>query len=392
MLASWSATEIAFLMIAVMQAVCAVIWAAGAWWAKNARLAIAHWAVGAALSSLTWLILALSFQSPPLTGILAGVLATIILQRGIRLFIGRSPTRSSQWIALLAVTAVALINPSQRFIHAAVNFGVLAWLNLEIAYDLYGHARTGLRFRRPIVLALPVLLGGVGYALRALRAIFSPESVITEMEANSALNLNAALTYIVLALALHATLMALVVGRLIDELRRLSMYDALTGLLNRRAMEEALQAQIRSSRRGGETFAVMMLDLDYFKRINDDFGHGVGDLALKHVSSLLRGALRDIDSLARFGGEEFVVLMPGATLSHAEPIAERLRTLLYSTPMASEANLVSLSISIGVAEWVQSDDDLSHLLLRADAALFQAKVQGRNRVVAANRALEPVAA
>jgi len=212
------------------------------------------------------------------------------------------------------------------------------------------------------------------------------------MEANSALNLNAALTYIVLALALHATLMALVVGRLIDELRRLSMYDALTGLLNRRAMEEALQAQIRSSRRGGETFAVMMLDLDYFKRINDDFGHGVGDLALKHVSSLLRGALRDIDSLARFGGEEFVVLMPGATLSHAEPIAERLRTLLYSTPMASEANLVSLSISIGVAEWVQSDDDLSHLLLRADAALFQAKVQGRNRVVAANRALEPVAA
>jgi len=392
MLATWSATEIAFLIIAVMQAVCALIWAVGAWWATNMRRAIAHWSVGAVLSSLTWLILAQTFKSPPLVGILAGVLATIILQRGIRLFIGEPPTRLSHWVALSAVIAVAWINPSQRAIHATINFGVLAWLNIDIALDLYAHARNRLRFRWPILLALPVLLGGVGYALRAMQAVFWPDSVATEMETNSALNLNAALTYIVLALALHATLMALVVGRLIDELRKLSMYDALTGLLNRRAMEEALHAHIRSSRRSGTTFAVMMLDIDYFKRINDDFGHGVGDLALKHVSSLLSGALRDVDSLARYGGEEFVVLMPGATLAYAEPIAERLRTLLHSTPMANSTHPVSLSISIGVAEWLHADDDESQLLLRADAALFQAKVQGRNRVVIATRSLATAAA
>jgi diguanylate cyclase (GGDEF)-like protein len=179
---------------------------------------------------------------------------------------------------------------------------------------------------------------------------------------------------------------------LIDELRKLSMYDALTGLLNRRAMEEALHAQVRSSRRSDEPFAVMMLDLDYFKRINDDFGHGVGDLALQHVSALLRSALRDIDSLARFGGEEFVVLMPGANLAEAESVAERLRNLLSATPMKNDSYQVPLSISIGVAEWLSSEDDSSQLLLRADAALFQAKVQGRNRVVASRRTLEPAAA
>lgn len=392
MLANWSATEISFLIIAVIQAVCAIMWACGAWWASTARAAIAHWAAGAALSSVTWFILALSYESPPLTGIIAGVLATIVLQRGIRLFIGREPTRISQWVALIAVVSVFVINPSQRFIHAAINFGALAWINFGIAVDLYSHARDRLRFRWPIILALPVLLGGVGYGLRAVRAIFWPDSVVTEMETNSALNLNGALTYIVLALALHATLMALVVGRLIDELRKLSMYDALTGLLNRRAMEEALHAQVRSSRRRREPFAVMMLDLDYFKRINDDFGHGVGDLALQHVSKLLRGALRDIDSLARFGGEEFVVLMPGANLFEAEAVAERLRMLLAATPMNNSSNQVALSISIGVAEWLSVEDDSSQLLLRADAALFQAKIQGRNRVVTAARTLEPAAA
>jgi diguanylate cyclase (GGDEF)-like protein len=149
-------------------------------------------------------------------------------------------------------------------------------------------------------------------------------------------------------------------------------------------MEETLHAQIRSSRRSGESFAVMMLDLDYFKRINDDYGHAIGDLALKHVSTMLSSALRDVDRLARYGGEEFVVLMPGASLAQAEPAAEQLRALLAANPLASEAAQVTLSVSIGVAEWRGADDDSPLLLQRADAALFQAKVQGRNRVVAAS--------
>jgi two-component system cell cycle response regulator len=137
---------------------------------------------------------------------------------------------------------------------------------------------------------------------------------------------------------------------------------------------------VQSCDRGG-TFAVMMLDLDHFKRVNDHFGHAVGDLALKHVAKLLRTTVREIDSLARFGGEEFVVLMPGIELAQAQPIAERLREHLSATPLPHAAAEVPLSISIGIAQWRGRGDDLSQLLVRADTALFQAKGQGRNRVV-----------
>ena len=382
--AVWSATEAAFFIIAVIQAVFAVIWACGAWWVQPSRRALAHWAAWSALGSITWLILAARFESPPLFGILLGVLTVIALQRGIRYFIGREPPHHVHLAALVVVIVASPLADSLRHVQAGINFGTLALLNAYIAFDLYRHAQDHLRMRWPVVLAIPLLLGSLSYGARAVRAMTQPESVLTEMAADSALNLGGAMTYIVLVLVLHATLMALVVGRLVDELRKLSLHDALTGLLNRRAMEETLHAQIRSSRRSSQPFAVMMLDLDYFKRINDAYGHAVGDLALKHVSSLLKGTLREIDHLARFGGEEFVLLMPGASLSEAEPVAERLRTLLATQPLVHQNIEVALSVSIGVAEWRGADDNSPALLQRADAALFQAKVQGRNRVVSAD--------
>jgi diguanylate cyclase (GGDEF)-like protein len=382
---SWSATEIAFLMLAVIQAVFAVIWLLASWLVVSTRRAAAHWAGWAALSSITWVIVAARLDSPPLVGVLAGVIGVMSLQRGIRIFIDREPQHRLH-IVLIAGVIVAWwlgTNPAMRFSQAAINFGVLAWLYFEIARDLYLHARDRLRFAWPWLLALPTFLGCVAFGSRALRALFMPESVLTEMAADSALNLGSALSFVVLVLAFHATLAVLVVARLVTELRRLSRHDALTDLLNRRAMEETLEAHIQRSRRSGDAFVVMMLDLDHFKRINDQHGHAVGDLALKHVSALLLGAMRESDHLARFGGEEFVVLMSFTTLEQSQPVAERLRELVASNPLSYEGSAVSLSMSIGVAQWRGAHEDASHLLSRADGALFQAKVQGRNRVVSA---------
>jgi diguanylate cyclase (GGDEF)-like protein len=377
----WSATQVSFIAIAVIQAVFALIWGVGAWWARNTRQAIAYWAAWALLSSITWVILSASFEGPPLIGVLAGVIGAASLQRGIQLFIGRTPGHRLHLVIVMLVVGASLLNAEQRHLQAAINFGALATIYVSIAFDLYFHARDQMRLRWPVVLALPLMLGALGYGSRSLRALIDPASVLAEMAADSSFNVGGAIAYIVLVLAFHALLMTLVVSRLFNELRKLSLHDALTGLLNRRAMEETLQASVRSSRRSGEVFAVMMLDLDYFKRINDDFGHAVGDLALKHVSQLLQSALREVDHLARFGGEEFVVLMPSATLAQAHPVAERLRQLLASNPLNHDAVTVNLSVSIGVAEWRGADDDTPELLQRADAALFQAKVQGRNRVV-----------
>jgi diguanylate cyclase (GGDEF)-like protein len=383
MLLTWSATEIAFLLVAIIQMVFAVIWVLGAWLIPGTRRAAFHWAAWSALSATVWLILAAHFASPPLLGVLAGVVGVITLHRGIRVFIGQEPNLLIHVPLLLSVFVAAWLeaNPSTRHWQAVLNFGALSFLYCAIARDLYLHAREQMRFRWSWLLPLPVLFGGIAYGSRALTALLTPESVLTQMNTHSALNVGSALAFVILVLALHATLVVLVVARLVSELRRLSHYDGLTGLLNRRAMEEMLYAQIH--RRKTEGFVVMMLDLDHFKRINDQHGHAVGDLALKHVSTLFTGAMQSGDQLARFGGEEFVVLMASATLEQAQPIADRLRELIASNPLVHFEISVPMSVSIGIAQWRGAGEDASHLLSRADAALFQAKVMGRNRVVRA---------
>lgn len=383
MSSQFSATQVAFLLVALIQAVFAIVWAVGAYALTTARHAIVYWVAWAALSAVTWLILSMNVEAPPLLAMLAGSIAIMSLQRGIRAFIGRPQPDRVHVLLLLASVAVAAfsLSPERRPLQAVGNYCVLTALYLYIAFDLYRHARDQLRFDWPIVLALPVLLGSMAFGVRAIRAIVEPESVGAEMAADSLMNVRAAMIYVVLVLSLHATLIVLVVARLVGELQRLSRHDGLTGLLNRRAMEELLEAQIRHSRAAAAPFVLMMLDLDHFKRINDQYGHPVGDLALKHVAGLLSGAMPQSAALARYGGEEFVILFPTATLSQAGQLAEHLRDLLASNPLLQETASIPLSMSLGVAQWRGPADDLSQLLLRADAALFQAKVQGRNRVV-----------
>jgi diguanylate cyclase (GGDEF)-like protein len=383
MLSSLTATEVAFLQIAVLQAVAALVWGLGAWFVRAERVAIAHWAAYAAMSSSTWFVLARNLDAPPLMGVLVGVCSAIALRRGIRLFIGRAwGWRVPVLLLLLALGAGVLFSePAWRPAQAVVNFGVLAWLFLGMAGDLQRHARDDLHWRLPSLLALPLLLGALGFASRALRALIWPESVLAEMNVHSALNVGSALGYIVLVLLMHATLMALVVARLVRELQRLAQRDGLTGLLNRRAIEEALDAQMQRSQRSGEVFALMMLDVDHFKAINDRHGHAAGDLALKHVAAVLRAGLREVDRLGRFGGEEFLLMLPGLPIALAQPVAERLREQIAARPVPHAAATITLSVSIGIAEWDGGAGDLDPLLARADAALYRAKAAGRNCVM-----------
>lgn len=393
MLSSMSATDVAFTMAGLLQAVMALIWLLGSWLVGDTRRAAVHWAAYAALSALSFVLLtaALHAQSSPSTDVLrgfgniAGFLALIALQRGIWLFIGRPLTTAGHWLAVAAVLVASYIglSPSGGSIRVGVNSIVQALLAFGMAYDLRIFARDRLRLRWPSVLALPLLIAALSFLFRGSRALLVPGAVNVEMAADSALNVGSALLYVVLALAFHATLVALVVSRLVLELRHRSRHDGLTGLLNRRAMEEALHAQVQRSRRTGETFTVLMLDLDYFKSINDRFGHAAGDRALRHAAGLLKAGLREVDHLARFGGEEFLALLPGASLAAAQPLAERLRGCLDAEPLVVESDRVPLSVSIGVAQWTDASEDASRLLVRADAALYQAKLQGRNRVVTA---------
>ncbi|MEY4979926.1 MAG: hypothetical protein RLZZ352_2196 [Pseudomonadota bacterium] len=171
------------------------------------------------------------------------------------------------------------------------------------------------------------------------------------------------------------------------QLRQLSITDPLTGVENRRSFMMQLERLHARYCRHGHAVSLLMLDLDFFKQINDRYGHAVGDDVLRHFSQLMVERLRRTDYFARLGGEEFAALLPDTALSGAQAIADVLRQCVAALPVPTSMGLVSVTVSVGVAQLGPDDLEPSQLLVRADAALYQAKALGRNRVVLAEPAL-----
>jgi diguanylate cyclase (GGDEF)-like protein/PAS domain S-box-containing protein len=163
-------------------------------------------------------------------------------------------------------------------------------------------------------------------------------------------------------------------------LRHLASTDPLTGIANRRHFMEQGRAEFSRSGRYGYPLSVMMLDVDHFKRINDTYGHDVGDQALKALTEEIGHALRGSDLLGRLGGEEFALLLPSTPLAGAHILAERVRGEIERMRLDTSSGELGFTISIGVCE-LAGDQDFSALLNRADKALYDAKNGGRNRVV-----------
>ncbi len=164
------------------------------------------------------------------------------------------------------------------------------------------------------------------------------------------------------------------------EYRNKAETDALTGLHNRVWFEEVFPKQLELCERTGQHACLLMVDLDHFKRVNDQYGHQIGDEALRHVATLLRRNLRSTDLCARYGGEEIIVLMPGAELSQAGLTAERLREAIANTPLQlADGRQVALRVSGGIAQWPPGTA-LEDLVRVADQALYRAKNAGRNQI------------
>lgn len=171
--------------------------------------------------------------------------------------------------------------------------------------------------------------------------------------------------------------------RLALELERQARTDLVTGMSNRRAFMEAATQEAHRSKRYGQSLSALFVDLDHFKAVNDQYGHGVGDLALRHVADCLRSNLRAVDSAGRLGGEEFGVLLPDCPSDQALEAAERVRRQIECTPFPLDSGgVLLLSVSIGVATTQGNLADISELLERADQAMYFAKRAGRNRVSA----------
>jgi diguanylate cyclase (GGDEF)-like protein len=179
-----------------------------------------------------------------------------------------------------------------------------------------------------------------------------------------------------------AGLVALAVAkvRLFEETQRLAITDELTGVYNRRGLYELGRREVERALRFYRPLSVIMLDIDHFKQFNDAYGHDIGDQVLHNLAERIQNTVRAIDIIGRYGGEEFVVLLPENELFSASLVAERLHSKIVEQPILTQAGALSITVSIGVASASQGVRDLDALIKHADVALYRAKESGRNRV------------
>jgi diguanylate cyclase (GGDEF)-like protein len=185
---------------------------------------------------------------------------------------------------------------------------------------------------------------------------------------------------------------ALVRTRLFEQAERLATTDGLTGLLNRRTFNAQLHARLREAQRYNRPLALLLLDIDHFKKVNDTYGHPAGDAVLRGIAGLAQKQARETDIVARYGGEEIALILPETDASGAQAIAERIRRAAAAVAHPSEQGAIQVTVSIGVAvatcsgARVAAGESADAILEAADKALYRAKQGGRNRVACANPA------
>lgn len=166
-----------------------------------------------------------------------------------------------------------------------------------------------------------------------------------------------------------------------QEIIYLNYHDSLTDLYNRRYFMQAGKREIERAYRYGESLSIMMLDIDHFKNINDTYGHITGDNVLKHLATILKESVRNVDIVGRLGGDEFAIILPKSSLNKAKQVAERLRKNIEDNTFKFEEANISITVSIGLVAYNQKNSNIDNMIHKADLALYGAKKRGRNCVV-----------
>jgi diguanylate cyclase (GGDEF)-like protein len=368
-------------------------WAACSLLLREHRRAVLHWSVFMALVGIG-LVLASARDAQrgwlPFVGAdIAFVGAYASLRVGLEHFMALPRRRGEHALTLGLYGAAALaLGPGVESApwRVSLTYGVGAFVMVRTVWVAWPAGRAEFGARLMALLAVPAVLLGTMLALRAGEQLADLSHPLEMHLANTG-NRSLLLSYLVGAALFSFSFMALLVARLVGRLRQLSLEDPLTGLLNRRALETALQREWERTLRGHGAFAVLALDLDHFKRVNDVHGHAGGDRVLREVAQRVRVTLRKTDIAARTGGEEFVVIVPGADEAAARAMAERLRENIARQPIAMAAGAVRVTTSVGVALAGVADRHPERPLERADAALYAAKRAGRDRVHVAGEAV-----
>lgn len=250
------------------------------------------------------------------------------------------------------------------------------------------HARRAMRERQPLLLRDTAQLTGMeaGQESEAFRsAIFAPLTMGAEVLGTLSLSSATPSAFresdLQLLVSFAATTTAALHNAMLHaELQKVAITDPLTGLYNRRGLLELGRREIERFERFGTPLSAIMLDIDHFKQVNDTYGHSVGDQVLRGLADRCRTLVRLVDILGRYGGEEFVVVLPETDLFQAAAVAERLRRAIEEQPFETEQGPITITTSLGVSRARQNLSSLVGLIEQTDAALYQAKQNGRNRV------------
>jgi diguanylate cyclase len=364
-----------------------LVLAASLWVAipRVARAGIRAWSAALVLQTVALTAMSMRSELPPVVAILAinatATLSFLLQIAAIRRIRGLS--LGTAWLVLptLAsiVPALLLESTRERVVYGGVLYGSAL---LAIAVTAYRHREPA----RPLGSALLVVgavTGAVVFWGRALVSLVWPEAFVG-FQGEGPAALVSALGGQTFSLVM--SLGFLLVHRERQELamERLAMADALTGTFNRRMLFELGDRELARARREASGLAVLLLDIDSFKRVNDEHGHQAGDDVLRGFAETVRGCLRAGDLLARYGGEEFCVLLPVTSHGGAPAIAERIRAAVEAARFRAEDATITVTTSLGLASTADGEvHDFPELLRRADAALYRAKHEGRNRVVGA---------
>lgn len=338
------------------------------------------WALGNVISSVGLALSSLDSGPVPVHGVFGyGVLALglALVLRGLRLFCNE--TLGWRWIAALVAGALLLAGfftyavPSLNWRLSSTGF-YFGLINGLCAITLARHADW-----RSVGAAVAGF-AALGVAL-CVRGVYLLHHGPDDERAVLVIGL-AMLTVPLAQVSIAFGLILMVMRRYAERLRNLSWVDSLTGALNRAGLEAQGRRVAQRTLRAERSLAVVMLDADHFKHINDTWGHPVGDAVLRHLTRQIKAELRPLDLLARYGGEEFVLLLDGINLDDALRVAERLRARVEGELVEVAGNSVRYTVSMGVVCSDQHGYDLLELIVAGDVAMYAAKRAGRNRVMA----------
>ena len=357
-------------------------------WTMVARLT-QRWRDAEGHFAAFWLLLAVglmlyvpawpSGSAPRNLGDVLIVAAGAVQHRGMALYWGRRPSDRG-YLVLLALTALTVMLSLTR----AGGHGLrVAAVCVGACLMLLATVRLIWLRGRPETPTFAAVVAG-GYSVlalallaRAVQALSVDATTKISIDAPGHLNVPLAILFLFMGGLINLAQIRLVLGRVLQRLTTQARTDALTGAANRRGLVQHLEQVHARAQQGGHGYVVLMLDIDHFKAINDRHGHAEGDSVLKRVAQNLRDGLRVGDVVARWGGEEFCVLLPHTGLAEAYALAERVAMQIAATGQPQ------VTVSIGVAEALVQSEEPDSVIRRADAALYRAKQAGRNRVISA---------